>query len=190
MSVLIWDFVPDTADVDPTTQFRTLVSAFEDGSEQRRKKWSTPKKSFALSYKTIDREQRKDMDDFFRARFGRFDNFYYEHDGDSPILNQEILGTGDGSTTLFQLDSFPVVPLSETIDLNGVPQTRVTDYAINDTTGAITFVSPPGGGVVVSTDVYRFFYIVRFSEDGFTPQSLYRSRAFSIKIGFVTDPGA
>lgn len=82
----------------------------------------------------------------------------------------EAVGTGDGLDTTFNLDNFPIVPNSETIYLDGVPQSEGTNYTINDTTGLITFTVAPANGVVITAD-YQFFtdeeinFVIEFWHD-------------------------
>lgn len=64
----------------------------------------------------------------------------------------ENVGTGDGTTTQFTLGNIPVEEYSETVKLNGVAQTRDTDYTINYETGTITFTTAPGNGVSITAD--------------------------------------
>ncbi|MFC1924993.1 hypothetical protein ACFLXA_06490 [Chloroflexota bacterium] len=56
----------------------------------------------------------------------------------------EAVGSGDGSTTVFYLDYSPVVALSETVLVGGVPQIRDIDYTITNTTGRLQFLTAPG----------------------------------------------
>ncbi|RJQ09888.1 MAG: hypothetical protein C4551_03195 [Bacillota bacterium] len=72
-------------------------------------------------------------------------------------ITGEPVGTGDGSTATFNLDWFPITALSETVYVDEVVQTRGTAYTINDTTGAITFLSGyiPAAGAAVTAD-YTF----------------------------------
>jgi len=56
----------------------------------------------------------------------------------------EAAGTGNGTTTVFNLAHYPVVALSETVLVGGVPQVRNVDYTINNTTGRLQFFTAPG----------------------------------------------
>ncbi|HEX76957.1 MAG TPA: DUF2460 domain-containing protein [Dehalococcoidia bacterium] len=51
--------------------------------------------------------------------------------------------SGDGTTTAFTLSYRPVMPKSETVTVDGVSQTRDTDYTIDNRTGVITFATAP-----------------------------------------------
>ncbi|MCC6024247.1 MAG: DUF2460 domain-containing protein, partial [Thaumarchaeota archaeon] len=58
--------------------------------------------------------------------------------------------TGDGSTTVFRLSSYPVVENSEIVTVNNVPQVRGTDYTIDYETGEITFTTAPASGARIA----------------------------------------
>lgn len=61
-------------------------------------------------------------------------------------VESEDCGNGTGSQTEFALDHSPVVENSETIYLEGVEQTRGTDYTMDYANGTIQFVAAPGSG--------------------------------------------
>jgi uncharacterized delta-60 repeat protein len=62
-------------------------------------------------------------------------------------VSNEAVGTGDGSTTKFNLGYRPVINGSESIYLN---RTLTTSYIINYATGEITFYGPPGNKVAIT----------------------------------------
>jgi len=67
-------------------------------------------------------------------------------------ITGENVGTGDGYTTTFYLQNPPVEEESETIYVDGVPKERNVDYTIDYETGAITFVTAPPAGSVITAD--------------------------------------
>lgn len=76
-------------------------------------------------------------------------------------ITGENVGTGDGSTTQFTLAHIPVEEYSEIIYLDGVEQTRGTDYTIDYETGMITFSTAPSSGVAITADYqYRMELVV------------------------------
>jgi len=58
-------------------QFKTLISAFENGAEQRRSKWSQGKTLFTLVYKAITFTEVGTLWAFYLARKGVFEAFTY-----------------------------------------------------------------------------------------------------------------
>ncbi len=185
MSTEIWNFLPSSVNVSPSTKFTTLISAFEDGAEQRRRKVQNERNAFELNYGVLTKEQYKSMQDFYIARSGAFDNFLFEHLADSPNVNQ-FLGAAAGNTYL--LDG-PSVPLSEIISVDSVVQTRGVDYTIDDGTGTITFGVGLPAGTTVQANTYQFYWVVRFGDDILRADSIFRSDVFSLKVGLIQDPG-
>jgi hypothetical protein len=57
--------------------YKTLISNFENGAEQRRNKWSQGKLSFSLVYKILTAAQMTILWDFYIARKGSFESFTY-----------------------------------------------------------------------------------------------------------------
>lgn len=64
----------------------------------------------------------------------------------------EAVGTGDGSTTIFNLDNTVVVAASEKIYLAGVLQVDPADYGLTDATGVIIFAETPVDGAAITAD--------------------------------------
>jgi len=71
----------------------------------------------------------------------------------------ESVGTGDGVTTTFTLADPPILENSETIYVDGVAQTKGTDYTIDYKTGQITFTTAPVSGAVITAD-YTPLYVL------------------------------
>lgn len=120
------------------------------------------------------------LQNFWLARQGRFDSFLFTDNNDYTVT-AETFGTGNGSTTAFQLlrrfasggfsepvynvygANFSGAPL---IYKNGVLQTNPANYSLS-ATGLVTFVSSPSNGDVLTwTGTYR--WRVRFSDDAVT----------------------
>jgi len=58
-------------------QFKTLISAFENGAEQRRPKWSAGKHLFTLTYKVLNLTEVGTLWAFYLARKGSYEAFTY-----------------------------------------------------------------------------------------------------------------
>ena len=67
-------------------------------------------------------------------------------------VSGEAVGTGDGTTTEFDLANKWLKPGSETLKLGTTVQTRNTDYWINYKEGHIRFATAPGNGVDITID--------------------------------------
>lgn len=84
-------------------------------------------------------------------------------DREKAILTEEV-GEGDATTVDFQTMVSPVVSLSDTVWVNGVPQVRDTDYTIALDLGVLTFTSAPASTASVTCS-YRW---VTFTDDELT----------------------
>jgi len=70
----------------------------------------------------------------------------------TQTITGENVGTGDGTTTVFNLQETPILEGSDTIYVDGTAQTRNTDYTINYDTGQITFTTAPASSAVITAD--------------------------------------
>ena len=71
------------------------------------------------------------------------------------ILYDRAAVLGDGVSLEFQLPNYPVFPDSQSVVLDGAPQTEVTDYTMDDGVGVVTFLSVPADGSSV-TVTYKY----------------------------------
>jgi uncharacterized protein (TIGR02217 family) len=107
---------------------------------------------------------------FFLAQQGALTSFLFDDPTDDSISGQ-VIGTGDGSTTAFQLVrtmggfAEPIVTpnIVSGIYLNGVLQSP-SSYSVNATTGIVTFTAaPPAGQVLAAT--FTYYFQARFADD-------------------------
>jgi uncharacterized protein (TIGR02217 family) len=114
---------------------------------------------------------------FFRSRYGKAYGFRFKDWSDYQAVGQNI-GTGNGVLTSFQLTKIYTSgaynysreikkPVSGTVKiyLNSVLQS--SGYAVDYTTGIITFTTAPANTVLVSSD-FEFDVPVRFDSDALT----------------------
>ena len=107
---------------------------------------------------------------FFLQQQGSFAPFLFNDPSDNTVTGQ-LLATGDGSTTLFQLYrtfggfAEPIIAPSiiGAIYFSGVAQSS-SDYSVNFANGLVTFTSPPPGGVTITAD-FTYYFLVRFADD-------------------------
>lgn len=69
-------------------EFKTKVSDYESGAEQRKQKWTSPKYHFFLSFDVRAVATIDAIKDFFIARAGAYDTFNF------PCFGQRIKGSG------------------------------------------------------------------------------------------------
>lgn len=107
---------------------------------------------------------------FFLQQQGAFQPFLFDDPGDDQTSAQAI-GTGDGSTTVFQLvrsmngfaEPITAPNAVSSIYFNGIRQIS-SSYGVDPNTGLVTFLAPPPAGQLVAAD-FTYFFRVRFSDD-------------------------
>ena len=68
---------------DEEITYQNLVTQFENGTEQRRQKWATPKRKFTLSFVNRTLAEMQVVRAFFVARTGTYDSFLFTNPNDS-----------------------------------------------------------------------------------------------------------
>lgn len=107
---------------------------------------------------------------FFLGRQGAFQPFLFDDPTDDSVTGQ-VIGTGDGATTGFQLvrsmaafdEPITAPDTVAAVYLNGLRQSP-SSYAIDDNTGIVTFTAAPTPGQVVAAD-FTYWFRVRFADD-------------------------
>lgn len=169
-----------------TVSHRTLITPFESGKEQRRQKWRKARRSFKLDLRGKSATDTQEKWKFYTERHGAYDSFYFENTHESPtsLSGDEVLGTGDGIDTSWQFNRYPVISGDCDITVGASGYSEAVDYTVNYTTGAITMVTvPPSGDVITATD-YRFFRICRFVEDNLT-RELFSYKLYNMGLELI-----
>ncbi len=111
---------------------------------------------------------------FFNSLLGAWDTFLY-HDPEDYTVTAQLIGTGTGSLTTFQLGrtlgGYLFEPIYNTdttnqtvkIYKNGVLQTVTTNYTIS-ASGLVTFTSAPANGLAI-TWTGDFYWRCRMESD-------------------------
>lgn len=155
-------------------EYATDVVSTESGHEQRNINWQSARARYNVAHGVKTQAQLDTLIAFFRARKGRAIGFRFKDWGDYAGVSQ-LLGTGDGTRTLFQLvkryssggaEEVRTVskPVAGTVAIyhNSVLQT--SGVSVNAQTGMVTITPAPGVGVAVTAD-YEFDVPVRFDTD-------------------------
>jgi hypothetical protein len=169
-------------------RFKTLFANYDDlGKETRKQKWLYPKRDFKLRYVGITEAQVKTLYDFYIARSGAHAAFNFFHHI-SRTYTGEYVGTGDGSTTIFNLPSKQAS--SYTLYVDGVAQTGGgTDYTFASEGGAdgadkATFTAAPTSGERITFTFTGYLKgRVRFEEDALSFESFFE-RIAHLGLGF------
>ena len=158
----------------------TEVQVSSSGMEVRTPNYPYERYQFEIPYEWMSSnaaiEDLQTLMGFYNARGGAYDSFLFDDVTDDAVLLQPI-GTGNGSTTAFQLQRTLGTATRPVYDINGIiastssPPTITVylngvstgSYSIG-TTGLLTFGSAPGSGVAITAS-FGYFWRCRFSED-------------------------
>ncbi|WCR53919.1 MAG: hypothetical protein PG981_000941 [Wolbachia endosymbiont of Ctenocephalides orientis wCori] len=154
-------------------EFFTDVITTHNGREQRNINWSHSRAKYNIAYGVRSNDHLLKLIAFFNARKGKAIGFRFKDWLDFMAIDQEI-GVGDDQKTVFQLiktytsgedKHIRVIrkPVQQTVKtfLNSKEENV---YPANYTTGEITFVKPPGKGVIITAN-FEFDVPVRFDTD-------------------------
>ncbi len=164
---------------------KTDIVALVSGHEERNSPWAGSRRSFNAGYGVKSIADIEDVIAFFEARHGRLYGFRFRDPFDckscraaaTPAADDQLIGTGDGAQTSFQLTKRYVsgaaaytrpikkpVAGSVRIAVDGAEKTEGADFTADDTTGAITFTAAPAAGLSVTAG-FTFDVPVRFDSD-------------------------
>lgn len=151
-------------------EWKTLVSRFDDlGAEQRKRKWLYPRRNLTLAFNRITKAQGQTLWEFYLARQGAYEafTFFYYF---SATYDGEYVGTGDGSTLIFNLPSKQASDYTLYVD-GAEKDAGGVDYTFGSeggTDGAdkATFVAAPASGARITWDFTGYLKVrARFAED-------------------------
>lgn len=75
-------YLPDFL-IDEAVEYKTLVSEFENGAEQRRRKWANPLSKWTLRFNNRTLSEMEEVRDFFKNKFGALMSFTWTNPNDS-----------------------------------------------------------------------------------------------------------
>nr|BDD45283.1 glycoside hydrolase family 24 [bacterium] len=146
------------------------------GYEQRNINWADARGKWNVAHGVKTLQQLDELIAFFRARQGKAIGFRFKDWSDYKVEGATI-GTGDGTTTTFQLKKQYISgadtaereikkPIQGTISvyIDGSPLEITTEYTVNYTTGEISILTPPSNGEIITAD-FEFDVPVRFDTD-------------------------
>jgi len=163
---------------------KTIIAASGSGFEHRNSQWADSKREYNAGYGVKSLDDIHDVVEFFEERRGMLHGFRWKDKFDwksckpkeTLAFNDQTIGTGDGSTTTFQLTKTygssyaPYTrdikkPVSGTvlIGVNGA-DTGGSGWSVDLTTGVITFSVAPTSGHAITAG-YEFDVPVRFDTD-------------------------
>ena len=154
----------------PTVQIRTTPSQ----REYRARDATVPRYQYSLPYEFLRAGNRgtelATLMGFYNLMGGPFDSFLFS-DPDDHAATAQLFGTGNGSTTSFQLVRSFGGFAEPVFDLNGAPgiyiagvlKTAGTDYTVSST-GLVTFTAAPAAAAAL-TWTGSFYRRCRFLGD-------------------------
>lgn len=155
-------------------EYSTDVIITQGGYEKRNMNWSQARARYNVAHGVKSQSQLDTLVAFFRARKGKATGFRFKDWTDYQVTGQ-VLGTGDNSTTEFQLirtyqsgagaETRTITkPVAGTVDIFLDSVVQSSGVTVDTTTGVVTFDSAPGTDVVIAAD-FEFDVPVRFDTD-------------------------
>jgi uncharacterized protein (TIGR02217 family) len=170
--------------VTKAPRFATRIQRAVSGREVRLLDQPMPIWSWTLTYTLLrDRwdvrggagpgaghDELRTLMGFFLQRQGAFQPFLFDDPTDDQVTGQ-LIGTGDGGTSVFQLVrtmngfSEPIAAPNavSAVYFNGIVQSPA-NYTIDAATGLVTFTAPPPAAQAVTAD-FTYWFRVRFADD-------------------------
>ena len=166
---------------------RTDIVTLGSGFEERNSRWADSRRSYNAGFGVKSLDDLDAVIAFFEERRGRLHGFRWRDHADwkscppgrLPTALDQMIGTGDGTTALFQLvktygaafapwTRLVTKPVQATVQIavGGAAQVAGTDFTLDPSTGRITFL--PGHTPVAGASItagYEFDVPVRFDTD-------------------------
>jgi hypothetical protein len=180
----------------PTWGFRqrietkTLRTEFNDvGAESRKQIWLYPRRHFELQYNYLDEADAQTLWEFYIARNGQYNAFRIIYPW-SLTYSGEYVGTGDGSTTSFNLPSNQATARTLYVDSSSQSESSspadwtFTSEGGTDGADLCEFASAPASGTRITFD-FTGYLVIRavFREDTMDMQTFVdRATSVGLKI--------
>lgn len=157
-----------------TPVWKTQTRESASGRELRLALMTSPRWRYRLGFEVLRAGAEAELQQvvgLFNTCRGSWNNFLYLDPTDS-VATAAQFGTGDGTTTQFQLarplggfvEPVEVVKGAATIYKDGTPQAQPAACSVVAATGAVSFVTPPAPGTVL-TWTGEYYWRCRFSRD-------------------------
>ncbi len=164
---------------------RTEIVTLANGFEERNTPWADARRRYDAGVGLRSLDDLEALIAFFEARRGQLFGFrwkdwadYKSSPASRPItFEDQRIGTGDGVTRIFRLSKTyrsgpaayvrPIVkPVEGTVlaGVGGLPKVFGLHFAVDATTGLVTFAEPPALGAAVTAG-FEFDVPVRFDTD-------------------------
>jgi uncharacterized protein (TIGR02217 family) len=161
----------------------TDIVTLSSGREERNSRWATSRHLYNAGYGVKSRADMQTVLAFFEERRGRFHSFLWRDgldyssngsDGAPTPLDQAI-GTGDGTTTTFQLTKTygatfdPYLraitkPVAGSVRVAMAGTEAMSGWSVDSLTGLVTFTAAPAAATAITAG-FLFDVPVRFDID-------------------------
>jgi uncharacterized protein (TIGR02217 family) len=166
-------------------QRRTEIVTLANGFEERNTPWSHSRRRYDAGVGLRSLDDIETLIAFFEARSGQLHGFRWKDWSDhkscapsaEPLMDDQVIGTGDGLTTVFQLQKTYVSglqsyvrpirkPVSGTVlvAVSGDQKVAGLEFSVNPETGEVTFLLAPDAGTRITAG-FEFDVPVRFDTD-------------------------
>lgn len=164
---------------------RTDVVTLANGFEERNTPWAHSRRRYDAGVGMRSLDDVEVLIAFFEARRGQLFGFRWKDWSDfksslpldEPDYTDQVIGEGDGNTTVFQLQKSyqsgeygyarPIQkPVEGTVmmGLQGDPLTESVHFDVDTASGLVTFYDPPAAGAQITAG-FEFDVAVRFDTD-------------------------
>ncbi|MCU0828120.1 MAG: DUF2460 domain-containing protein [Tabrizicola sp.] len=164
---------------------RTEIVTLANGFEERNTPWQHSRRRYDAGVGLRSLDDVDTLIAFFEARAGQLHGFRWKDWSDYkscaptavPGPEDQVIGTGDGSTTVFQLQKTYVSglqsytrpirkPVAGTVlvAVSEDPKIEGLEFTVSSETGEVTFVLPPPQGTRITAG-FEFDVPVRFDAD-------------------------
>ncbi len=164
---------------------RTEIVTLANGFEERNTPWQHSRRRYDAGLGLRSLDDIATLVAFFEARAGQLHGFRWKDWSDykscaplaSPGPEDQLIGTGDGVTTVFQLQKTYLSGLQSytrpirkpvlgtvVVAVAEDPKIEGVEFTVNPETGEITFALPPDRGTRVTAG-FEFDVPVRFDTD-------------------------
>ncbi len=162
---------------------RTQIVELASGDEERNASWANSRRRYNAAYGVRRADDLASVVAFFEARNGRLYGFCWKDWGDyksclpsaTPAATDQEIGTGDGTTTAFQLVKAYTSgaqtwaraitnPVSGTVAVAIGGTVQSSGWSVDTTTGLVTFTTAPASGTAITAG-FEFDVPVRFDTD-------------------------
>lgn len=152
-------------------EWRTIVTEFDSGDEQRRAKWTYAHYNIRLSYYGLNSSAVANLYEFYMARKGAYEAFTFFDPLGASSHDGLYIGTGDGATTAFDIPGKQITGLA--VYRNGTTiATTVSTAAGTDGRDSLRFGTPPTSTQVLTCDFVGTLAVrCRFAEDRLSKQN-------------------